>query len=169
MLRKSIGHPRAFRLGFAGVRTRDIITAQDGLLAASRRCPGHGGLPQDTAEAPERRGIAGYYTRNILAKTDPASAALLGGNAPGASEDVVPPNIIWESKMKENNKLDSEKSNQLAPSQGMPPVVCIQITGGLVAAGVLGGGLFGGKHLLTKEEEKIRKSNTMWPRNLIFL
>ena len=27
---------------------------------------------------------------------------------------------------------------------------------GLVAAGVLGGGLFGGKHLLTKEE-KIRK------------
>ena len=27
-------------------------------------------------------------------KTDPASAALLGGNAPGASEDVVPPNII---------------------------------------------------------------------------
>jgi hypothetical protein len=27
-------------------------------------------------------------------KTDPASAALIGGNAVGASEDVVPPNII---------------------------------------------------------------------------
>ena len=61
--------------------------------------------------------------------------------------------------MKENNKLDSEKSNQLAPSQrnASGGFAFGKLLAGLVAAGVLGGGLFGGKHLLTKEEEKIRK------------
>ena len=61
--------------------------------------------------------------------------------------------------MKENKKLDSEKSNQLAPSRrnASGGFAFGKLLAGLVAAGVLGGGLFGGKHLLTKEEEKIRK------------
>ena len=72
--------------------------------------------------------------------------------------------------MKENNKLDSEKSNQLASQRNASGGFAFgKLLAGLVAAGVLGGGLFGGKHLLTKEEEKFEKSNTMWPRNLIFL
>ena len=61
--------------------------------------------------------------------------------------------------MKENNKLDSEKPNQLTPSRSNASggFAFGKLLAGLVAAGVLGGGLFGGKHLLTKEEEKIRK------------
>ena len=61
--------------------------------------------------------------------------------------------------MKENNKLDSEKSNQLTPSRrnASGGFAFGKLLAGLVAAGVLGGGLFGGKHLLTKEEEKVRK------------
>ena len=56
--------------------------------------------------------------------------------------------------MKENNKLDSEKSNQLAPSQrnASGGFAFGKLLAGLVAAGILGGGLFGGKHVLTKEE-----------------
>ena len=59
--------------------------------------------------------------------------------------------------MKENNKLDSEKSNQLTPSRrnASGGFAFGKLLAGLVAAGVLGGGLFGGKHLLTKEEEKV--------------
>jgi len=61
--------------------------------------------------------------------------------------------------MKENNKLDSEKSNQLTPSRrnASGGFAFGKLLAGLVAAGVLGGGLFGGKHLLTQEEEKVRK------------
>jgi len=59
--------------------------------------------------------------------------------------------------MKENNKLDSEKSNQLAPSQrnASGGFAFGKLLAGLVAAGVLGGGLFGGNYF---------KINSAYPR-----
>ena len=50
--------------------------------------------------------------------------------------------------MKENNKLDSEKSNQLTPSRrnASGGFAFGKLLAGLVAAGVLGGGLRENEH-----------------------
>ena len=83
------------RLGFAGVRTRDIITAQDGLLAAQQA------LSRAMVDYHKTRlkllkdvGSLDTTQETFWLKTDPTSAVQLEGNTPGASEDVVPPTII---------------------------------------------------------------------------
>ena len=83
------------RLGFVGVRTRDIITAQDGLLAAQQA------LSRAMVDYHKTRlkllkdvGLLDTTQETFWLKTDPASTVLIGGNTFGASEDVVPPNII---------------------------------------------------------------------------